>query len=161
MLTAWLPDMTVFMRLRGFLYSLMMAECGRNFQLPSTVILNSLAGFSVGNDVFIGHRTIIIGTDVVIEDEVLIGPNCVISGGNHTFYKTSYRFGPHVAKPVKIMAGGWIGANCTITAGSVLPARSILAAGSVLTKAFSEPDCIYAGSPAKQIKQINREADIV
>ncbi|TCC96818.1 acyltransferase [Pedobacter psychroterrae] len=157
MATIWLPDIPVFMRFRGFLYSFMMKQCGRDFQVPSTVIINSLSGLVVGDHVGMGHRVVIIATDLEIGDEAMIGPNCVISGGNHTFYKTSYRNGPHVPKPIKIKAGSWIAGNCSVTAGSILPERSVLAAGSVLTKAFKQPDCIYSGSPAKFIVETHND----
>lgn len=149
-----MPDIPVFMRFRGFLYSLMMQRCGHNLQVASTVILNPLSGLSMGNNVFFAHRSIIIGTDVEIGDEVLIGPGTCISGGNHTFLNASYRYGPHVPMPVKIKSGAWIAANCSVTAGSVLPERSVLAAGAVLTKAFTETDSVYAGVPAVHIKKL-------
>lgn len=149
MVTIWLPDIPVFMYFRGFLYSLMMKHCGKKFSVPSTVIFNSLTGLWVGDHVLIGHRAVIIALDVTIENEVLIGPNVLISGGNHTFKNGSYRFGPHVSKPVILKAGSWVCGNCVVTAGGVLPARSILAAGSVLTKAFIETDSVYCGQPAK------------
>jgi acetyltransferase-like isoleucine patch superfamily enzyme len=157
MLTCWLPDIPAFMRFRGFLYSLMMKSCGVNFQVPSTVIINSLSGLSIGDHVAFGHRVIIIALDLEIGDEVLIGPGCLISGGNHSFLNRSYRFGQHVPKPVKIKAGSWVCGNCSITAGSVLPERSVLAAGSVLTRAFKQADGIYSGSPAIYIVETHND----
>ena len=159
MLTAWLPDVPVCMRLRGLLYSLMMKKCGRNLQVTSTAIFNSLSGISMGSNVFIAHRVVIIATDLETGDEVLIGPGSVISGGNHTYLNGSYRYGKHRAAPVKLGRGAWVGANCSITAGAVLPPRSVLAAGAVLTHAYTETDCVYAGVPAKPIKKIERETD--
>lgn len=159
--TAWIPDLPFTMQFRGWLYSLMMKKCGRNLRVPSTVIFNSLSGLVIGNDVQFGHRATIIGLDVEIGNEVLIGPNSFISGGNHTFLNGSYRFGPHVAKKVVIGHGTWICANCVVTAGSVLPDRSVLAAGSVLTKAYEQTDSLYVGQPAKFFKQLTNVAEFV
>jgi acetyltransferase-like isoleucine patch superfamily enzyme len=156
-ITTWLPDIPIVMRFRGSLYALMMKKCGKNLQVTSTVIFNSLSGLSIGNNVFIGHRTVIIALDLEIGNEVLIGPNNLISGGNHTFKNGSYRFGQHKARRVLIGAGAWIGGNCSITAGSVLPPRSVLAAGSALTKAFEQPDSLYGGVPARFIKPLNND----
>jgi acetyltransferase-like isoleucine patch superfamily enzyme len=153
--TYFLPNLPIIMRFRGFLYSLMMKECGKNFQVASSAIINSLAGLIVGSDVYIGSNTIIIAVDLIIENEVLIGPSCVISGGNHTFSNGSFRFGPSIGSKVKICKGSWVAANCTITAGSALPPRSILAANAVLSSKFDKSDCLYAGIPAKFIKEIN------
>jgi len=160
-ITAWMPDIPVLMRLRGGLYALMMKQCGRNFQVTSTAIFNSLTGLSIGHNVFLGHRAVIIALDLEIGDEVLIGPNVVISGGNHSFLNTSYRFGPHLVKKIIIGNGAWIGANCVVTAGSVLPNRSVLAAGSVLTKVFDQQDSLYAGVPAKLLKQITHGTEAI
>lgn len=131
----------------------MMKECGKNFQVTATAIINSLAGLKVGNDVYIGPNTVLIGLDIVIEDEVLIGPNCVISGGNHSFKNGSFRFAPSVGNRVIISKGSWIAANCTVTAGAILPRESILAAGAVLSKPFGTENALYAGVPAKLVKE--------
>lgn len=141
------------MRIRGLLYSFMMKECGKNFQVTASAMINSLSGLCVGNDVYIGPNTVIIGVDIIIESEVLIGPNCVISGGNHSFRNGSYRFAPSKPSKVLISEGSWVAANCTITAGSTLPKRSVLAAGAVLSSAkFDQEDALYGGVPAKLIK---------
>lgn len=153
--TFFLPNIPILMRFRGFLYSLMMKECGMDFQVASSVILNSLSGLVVKNNVYIGPNTVIIGVDITIEDEVLIGPNCVISGGNHSFLGESFRFGPSIGQPIIIKKGAWVAGNCTITAGSILPSQSILAAGAVLSKKFEENNVVYGGIPAKMIKKIN------
>lgn len=144
-----LPDVPLFMRLRGLLYSLGMAECGRNFQITSSAYINSLAGLSFGNDIYIAHNSVLIGVDISIGDEVIVGPNCVVSGGNHQFSNGSFRFAKSVNLPVVIGAGSWVAANCTITGGTILPARSVLAAGAVLTKKFEQENAVYCGIPAK------------
>jgi acetyltransferase-like isoleucine patch superfamily enzyme len=154
-LTYFLPNFPFIMRFRGFLYSLMMKKCGRNFQVTASTMFNSLAGLVIGSDVYIGPHTIIIAVDVIIGNEVLIGPSCVISGGNHSFINGSFRFGPTICSSVLISDGSWVAANCTITSGSVLPPRSILAANAVLTSKFDKGDCLYGGIPAKFIKEIN------
>lgn len=154
-ITYFLPNLPLIMRFRGFLYSLMMKECGVNFQVTSSALINSLAGLVVGRDVYIGPNTIIIAVDLIIENEVLIGPNCVISGANHTFSNGSFRFGPSIGSPILICQGSWVAANCTITSGTILPPRSILAASAVLLDKLNKPDSLYAGIPAKFIKVIN------
>ena len=150
--TCFFPNVPIFMRFRGWLYSLMMNKCGKDFQVASSVIINSLSGLEVGNNVYIAHNTVVIGTKVVIEDEVLIGPNCVISGGNHTFSGTSFRFGESKVLEVVIKRGSWIAGNCSVLGGAVLPEQSILAAGSVLNKHFEKRKTLYAGAPAREIK---------
>jgi maltose O-acetyltransferase len=129
-----------------------MKSCGKNFQVASNVYLGSLTELKVGNDVFIAHSNVIIALRLTIGDEVLIGPNCVISAGNHQFDGKSFRFKKPLQGEVIIEGGSWVAANCTLVSGSKLPARSILAAGAVLNKQFETENSIYAGIPAKFIK---------
>lgn len=149
------PDIPLIMRFRGFLYSFMMKSCGSNFQVSSTSYINSLKGLSVGNDVYLAHNVIILGKEITIENEVMVGPNTVVVSGNHSFSGKSFRFGESISKPIIIKEGAWVATNCSILSGSVLPCCSILAAGSVLTKEFTEEKSLYGGSPAQFIKRLS------
>lgn len=153
-ITFFLPDAPIIMRFRGFLYSLMMKECGRNFQVTSTAIINSLSTMKVGNNVYIGSNTVILAPDVEIEDEVLIGPLNLIVSRNHTLKDGSFRLGPSKREKVHLKYGSWVSGNCCVLPGAVLPASSVLAAGSVLNRPFDVPFALYAGSPAQFKKQL-------
>ncbi|WP_026452703.1 acyltransferase [Aequorivita capsosiphonis] len=146
------PNIPIIMRLRGLFYSFLMKECGRNFQVASDVYIGSLSGLIVGDDVYIAPKNVIIALDLMIGDNVIIGPNCVISGGNHQFDGSSFRFLKSKAEMVVICKGAWVAGNCTIVAGASLPKFSILAGGAVLTKRFEGEKGIYGGVPAKFIK---------
>ena len=52
---------------------------------------------------------------------------------------------------IQVKDNVWIGANVTILDGVVIETGCILAAGAVVTKS-TEPNGIYAGIPAKKIK---------
>jgi maltose O-acetyltransferase len=151
----FLPDHPIFMRMRGKFYSLFMKSCGKNFQISSSATLNSLSGLVFGENVYIAYNTILIGIDINIQNDVIIGPNSLISGSDHVFDGESFRTTPSKQAAVLIEKGSWIGGNCSITSGSTLPAQSILAAGSVLTKKFTDSKTIYGGIPAKKIKKIS------
>jgi acetyltransferase-like isoleucine patch superfamily enzyme len=156
-ITYFLPNFPVIMRFRGFLYSLMMKECSYNFQVHSSVHINSLWGLKVRESVYIGPNTVIIAVDVEIGNHVLIGPNCLISGGNHQFDGYSFRNLPSKSLgPIIIEEGSWVAGDCTILSGSKLPKYSILAAGAVLNEVFNEELSIIGGIPAKKIGQVKR-----
>src|SRR5690606_9764905 len=106
--TYFLPNHPIFMRFRGFLYSLMMRKCGRNFQVASTVTLNSLRELEVGKNVYIAHNTVLIGKRILIGDDVIVGPNCVISSANHTYDGISFRNSKSVQGIVKLEDGSWV-----------------------------------------------------
>ncbi len=152
------PDIPVLMRLRGFLYGLMMNKSGRNFQVAHDVILKSLEYISVGDDVYIANMSIIIAgrSHITLEDQVMIGPKCVLVDGNHGFYNQSYRFAKGSSAPIILKYGSWVAGNCTVLGGSILPKGSVLGANSLLNKPYKESNSIYGGLPAKHIKQIRQ-----
>ena len=60
-----------------------------------------------------------------------------------------------IAKPVQIGKYCFVGTGCIILPGSVLPDYSVLGGGSVLTKAYDQAGWLYAGSPARPMKQLD------
>lgn len=59
------------------------------------------------------------------------------------------------AHPIYIGKYCFVGTGCILLPGTKLPDYSVLGAGSVLTKSYEEPACLYAGNPAKNIKDID------
>lgn len=150
-----MPDMPLTMRLRGFLYSLFINKCGKNFQIANNVYLKNLLNLEIGDNVFVGNNSMILGSGkIIIEDEVLIGPNVVIISGSHTKMNKSYRYGKANIGKIHLKKGCWVTSNCTIVKDSQLPEGSVLGANSILNKVFDIEEGLYAGSPAKFIKKI-------
>lgn len=152
--TKLLPDIPLFMRFRGFLYSLGMESCGKNFQVCSSVYMSPLSGLNIGNNVYLAHNVTLIGLKIKIGNETIVGPNTVIVSTTHILESGSYRFGKSLNNEVIVSSSCWIGANCSVLPESYLPEGCILGAGSVLNKEFSEKNSLYAGIPAKFIKNI-------
>ena len=112
---------------------------------------------SVDNGTHIGDNTIMdISDDLIIAEEIAIGPNCVIYTHDHDYTKHDKAAwkGGVVKNKVSIKSGAWIGSNVTILPGVQIAERSVIAAGGVVTKS-TESNCIYGGIPAKKIKDIN------
>ena len=59
------------------------------------------------------------------------------------------------ASPISIGERCFVGTGCIVLAGAKLPAYSVLGAGAVLNKAFTESHMLYAGQPAKPLKQLD------
>jgi maltose O-acetyltransferase len=150
------PDFPIFMRLRGWLYGLGLKKCGYDFQVTNDCILKGLENISVGNNVFLGNHSIFFGSgETYIGDGVMFGPHVVVVSGNHIFEGQSYRKKGSSAGLITIESGAWVGANCTIIAGSCLPKYSVLGANSLLSSVFTNERVLIAGSPARIIKNLN------
>lgn len=88
---------------------------------------------------------------VIIEDNVQIGPDCLITTTTHD-YSDSLK-----AKFLKvyIKEWAWIGGKSTILPGLTIGEYSVIGAGSVVTK--DVPPCtIVAGNPARVIREISK-----
>lgn len=59
-----------------------------------------------------------------------------------------------IAKPVIIGDYCFVGTGCIFLGGSKLPDNSVLGAGAVLNKAYEAPFYLYAGTPAKPLKEL-------
>ena len=150
------PDVPLFMRFRGWLYGLGMKQCGKNFQIAHSAIINGIDLCRFGKNVYIANAcNIILNGELSIGDEVIFGPGVLVSTGNHQFDRNSYRFSEATKEDVSIGKGCWIGGNSTILCGANVPKKSIVGAGSVVTKKSCNGVIgLYAGSPAKIIKEL-------
>lgn len=151
-----LPDVPVLMRFRGFCYSLAMKQCGRNFQVAHSSLLNTLEKITIGDNVYIAnYSNIIANGDIEIGNNTLIGPSVIISSGNHIVHKGIMNKKSDI-RPVFIGSNCWISANCTIVGGSKIPDGTIVAANSVWPGNIvnAAPNSLYGGTPARFIKHL-------
>jgi carbonic anhydrase/acetyltransferase-like protein (isoleucine patch superfamily) len=147
-------------------------------------LIKSVRGFTpeIGKNVYMAENAVIIG-DVVIGDDCSIWFSTVIRGdvnsiriGNkvniqdgsvlHTLYqKSTIDIGDNVSighnvtvHGAKIEDNVLVGIGATILDHAVIGSNSIIAANSlILTGTIVEPNSIYAGVPAKKIKDIEPE----
>lgn len=96
--------------------------------------------------IFDAHESIAVGRDV------MIGPNCFITDGNHGMDRgSSVKSQPMVSRPVRIEDEAWIGAGAIILPGVTIGRGAVIGAGSVVTKSV-QPFAVVAGSPARILK---------
>jgi acetyltransferase-like isoleucine patch superfamily enzyme len=149
------PDVPIIMRFRGWLYSIVMKECGRDFQVSSTTIIKNLENFSCGKNVYLAPFVVVNAVGLIsLKNEVMIGFGSALISGNHTMINGSFRYGASSIKSIEIGTGAWIGANCTLVAGAVLPDSSLLAANSVYSKTDQDAFSIFGGVPANRIASV-------
>lgn len=115
-------------------------------------IINA-ANFNAGKNLSLGFNSCILGT-VIIGDDVMIGPNVSIVGGNHGSNLNGI---PMINQPctsvgIVIMNDVWIGANSVVLDRSVINDHCIIAASSVVRQVV-ESKTISGGNPLEVIKR--------
>lgn len=141
---------------------------------------------SIGEGTFVAETAVIVG-DVTIGRDCSIWFNAVLRGDVNTItigdrtniqdgavIHTLYDGSPHpsqthIGSDVSVghnavIHGGIIGDNCLIGMGAIvldnaeIPSGCIIAAGAlVLSNAKLEPDSLYAGVPARKIREVTPE----
>jgi len=87
---------------------------------------------------------------IEIGDNVYISPGVKIISANHNVCNYEQH---DKAPPIKIGNNVWIGANAIILPGVEIADGCVIGAGEVVTKSFTEENCIIAGNPAKIIRR--------
>jgi maltose O-acetyltransferase len=158
LLTNWLPDNVIFLRLRGWLARPFLGRCGYNLRLGRNVTFYNPSAISLGRDVYVAQGTwFMAGETITVADEVLFGPYCVIVSSNHSRVNGSFRFGPAQREPISIGRGCWFGAHVTVAAGSTVGDGVLVAANSVVTGEIPA-DHLAAGLPARVIRPLDDAA---
>ena len=157
LLTNWLPDNVVFIRLRGGMARPFFKKCGKRLGIGRNVCFYNPSSIEIGDDVYVAYGCWISGP-LTIEDQVLLGPYCVVAPGNHTISNGSFRFANNTDGRITLKFGSWMAAQSLVVGdNSVLGSGSVLAANSTLTS-IGEDMSVYAGSPAKKVKSLNKES---
>jgi acetyltransferase-like isoleucine patch superfamily enzyme len=113
----------------------------------------------VENDVIIGDRVTIkngisVWDGVRIEDDVFLGPHCVLT--NDLYPRSKVYHAENISTLFK--KGSSIGANATIICGNVIGKYGMVGAGAVVTK--DVPDfALVAGNPAKFMYWISKTGE--
>jgi acetyltransferase-like isoleucine patch superfamily enzyme len=142
---------------------------GKNFHAVSTRKRSFFTLFSpchltvIGNaEIILGEHVGLNGTTIVarkkisIGDNTMIGPNTIIADHDgHVAWPPSERWTKSGAVAEVIIENDvWIGMNCIILKGVRICSGSVIAAGSIVIEDV-DPNSLYAGNPAKKIKQLS------
>jgi maltose O-acetyltransferase len=119
------------------------------------------ANLSIGRKCFINYGCFFDATaPILIGEGSHIGMRTVICTSSHELGGPSQRAGALRAAPVRIGRGVWLGAHVTVLPGVTIGDGCVVAAGSVVTQ-DCRPDCIYAGNPARLVREISSDTDTV
>jgi hypothetical protein len=133
---------------------------------------NWITGFPLGPSRHFAHETerrpeLILGDHSAITNRHLLDcTNSVTIGRFTTFAGFHSQIISHSidleqnrqsSKPVHVGDYCFVGTNCVLLGGSVLPDYSVLGAKSLLNKDFTESYQLYGGVPARPIKSLSRD----
>ena len=125
------------------------ARIGKNCIFGQNV--NVAGGAVIGNNVKV-QNNVSIYAGVIIEDDVFLGPSCVLTNVSNPRSQIVRR---KLYEKTILRRGATIGANATIVCGIELGRYSFVAAGAVVTK--NTPDYAFMkGVPARHVGWISR-----
>ncbi|MBQ9439196.1 MAG: sugar O-acetyltransferase [Paludibacteraceae bacterium] len=137
----------------------MLGSCGEKVWIAKTFNCDNGKNIHIGNN-FTGNYnlTILDIREVYIGDNVMIGPNTLITTVGHPLTPMARRQHMAIAKPVHIGNDVWIGGNVTILPGITIGNNVIIAAGAVVTKDIAD-NTLVGGVPARPIKSIENDIE--
>lgn len=136
--------------------------------------LNWITGFPSGPSRHFSHQPdrrpeLIVETHAGISSRhlidctarVRIGAFATIGGFRSQLLTHSIDFaaGRQTAEPIDIGEYSFTGTNSVVLGGSALPHHCVLGAQSLLNKKWDEPYRLYAGVPAKPVKELARDLE--
>jgi UDP-2-acetamido-3-amino-2,3-dideoxy-glucuronate N-acetyltransferase len=118
--------------------------------------VNVDGGTVVGNNVKV-QNNVSIYTGVIIEDDVFLGPSCVLTNVTNPRSQVSRH---SLYENTTIRCGATIGANATIVCGVTLGRYCFVGAGAVVTR--DVPDyALMIGNPARQKGWMSRHGHVL
>ena len=132
----------------------MLGAVGERVWIAKTFNCDCGKNIFIGNDFTGNHNlTILDIREVYIGNNVMIGPNTLITTVGHPLSPKGRRQYHAFAQPVRIGNDVWIGGNVTILPGVTIGNNVVVAAGAVVTKDVSD-NTLVGGVPARKIKEI-------
>ena len=101
------------------------------------------------------NLTILDVREVYIGDNVMIGPNTLITTVGHPLSPKGRRTQLAIAEPVTIKNDVWIGGNVTILPGVTIGENVVIGAGAVVTKDILD-NSLALGVPAKVVRKLEK-----
>jgi maltose O-acetyltransferase len=154
-LTDWWPEHYLTQRFRGFLFRPFFGACGPGLRMGARVHLGWPSKIRLGTKVLLVEGVWLEGVGgLEIEDEVLVGPYCVITSSSHTFVDGSASRGPLELGRTRIGRGSWLAAHVVVKAGVTIGRGALVAGNAAVVK--DVPDGMVAGGvPAKVIGAVH------
>lgn len=151
-------------------YPKLFKSYGQGSIIASNCTILTASKIKIENNVFIGERAH-ISAELIIEDNVMIGPRSTMIGGSNLFGISgiSNRFieqelahlniKSKIDGKIKIEKDVWCGASIIILKNSIIGYGAVIGAGSLVHGEIA-PFTVNVGSPARPIKKIFNDVDL-
>lgn len=131
---------------------------GRNLIIKNVTfwIEDDNSSIEVGNGVTIesGHIASTEGKKIEIGDGCMLSNDIEIrNGDSHPIFDKEKSIRINSASDVKIGNGVWVAAHVRILKGGAIANGCVIGCSSVVTQPLIKEECIYAGNPAKLLKE--------
>ena len=128
-----------------------LASFGKGSNICRPFHCDNVDNIIIGENVFINYNCIMLSmSKITIGNNVLIGPNVVLTPATHSISASKRHNGAGYAEDIVISDDVWIGANSVICPGVKIGKGAIIAAGAVVNKSVDD-FTIVGGVPAKII----------
>jgi maltose O-acetyltransferase len=108
----------------------------------------------IGADTWVGHRCYFDSrARIEIGRSCDLGMEVMLCTSDHEPGTHERRAGRFAAQPIVVGNGVWIGARALLLGGVTVRDGCVIAAGAVVTD-DCEPDGLYAGAPARRVKDL-------
>ncbi len=140
---------------REELIRILFGSVGKGVSIQPNFYCDNGKNIHVGHDFLTNYNVTILDiAPVSIGNNVMIGPNTVITTVGHPLSPAKRKQKIANSHLIKIGNNVWIGANCTILPGVSIGDNSVIAAGAIVTKDVPQ-NTVVAGVPAKIIKELD------
>lgn len=131
-------------------------KLGKNVYIENNFYCDYGYNITIGDNFYSNHNlTVLDCQEVIIGNNVFIGPNCGIYTAGHPIDKEQRNMGLEYAKKIHIGNDVWIGGNVCILPGVIIGDNVVIGAGSVVTKDIPSNVIAY-GNPCRVVKNINK-----
>lgn len=146
-----LPSPRPFHRWRSFWYRAFGATIGADVHIYPSVRVWAPWNLTVGTRVGIGDGAIIYNiAPVRIGDNSVVSQRAHLCTGTHDVESSNFQL---VASPISLMSHVWVCAESFVGPGVTIADGCVIGARAVVMKSVPVPWSVWAGNPAKQVRQ--------
>ena len=133
----------------------LLGSMGEGAHVKQPIVCDYGFNIHVGRNVFVNCGLVALDLgDVILEDDVLIGPNVSIYTIEHPTSPELRRLPYERGRTVRVERGAWIGGHSVINPGVTVGAGSIVGSGSVVTRDIPA-GVVAVGSPCRPIRKLD------